>query len=637
MSHAAAAPSTRKLMKMAEAAMQKHRGQEAMDLLEQVVAINPHHAEAWYKIGFLLHASANAARARECYERAIQEAPTHFESYMMLCTILESENRGMDALKLASHAALNVAPNKAEAHVNLVSIMLGQRQSHLVVDYLQSVLPRFPNNQELHQLYCMGLKILGRSEEAEAEYQKVHQKWRVPVTFQIGYDLYMPRINQSVEEIDQLRDGIFKTLDRLIAQKSPAKLAMLNYLPVFAFAYHNRDNKLLLQRYHQMLRTVAPELNYTAPHVKQPRADGPIRIAFVSAHMFNHSVGSCYRSVMIHLAKQPEFEVRFFNYNHAVDSGVNQILDAEVSMRVLPKNLQAAREVVEEFKPDIMVYPDIGMHVNTQYLAMSRLAKFQCCFQGHPETTGIDTIDYVISSRSYEPPHADENYTERLLCNEGIDTTFKRPTAPQNWLTRQELGLPEGKKLYVCPMAIQKFHPDYDIVLAGIQKRDPNAVLVLFRDFDQLGASDQLQERILQHCDPERTIFMGWQPLDVLFSIMKQADALLDTIYFGGGTTAQYAFGFGFPIVTMPGRYARGRVIHSYYQIMGVENPPEADSLEGYVEMAVKVANDIDYHRNLNEQILAKNEKLFEKANYGANVVQLMKDIVAQDIEKYRR
>ena len=38
----------------------------------------------------------------------------------------------------------------------------------------------------------------------------------------------------------------------------------------------------------------------------------------------------------------------------------------------------------------------------------------------------------------------------------GIDTLYDRPAPPTRWLTRKELGLPDDKKLYVCPMAILK-------------------------------------------------------------------------------------------------------------------------------------------------------------------------------------
>lgn len=638
MNQAAAAPSTRKLMKMAEAAMQKQRIQEAMNLYEQVVVLNPHQAEAWYKMAVIMNASGQAKKAKALLERSIEADPSYADSYLLMAMIYEAENNGIEALKLVIHTALNIAPNYAVAHCVVASTMFRQQNSHMVVPYLENVLPRFPNEQELHEFYCMGLKVAYRFEEANALYAVMRKKWHIRPEFRVMFETFLPRLSFSNEHIDQMRGELMASLDQYIKERFRIPSSALSYNPLFVLAYHNRDNKELMMRYNTMLRTVVTELNYTAPYVKDDPAPGEkIRIGFVSAHMHNHSVGKCYRGVMLHLAAQTEFDVAFFNLSHVMDEGIQQIIDAQVPIHSMPKHIAAARKMIESFKPHILVYPDIGMHVPTHYLAMSRLAKYQCCFQGHPETTGIDTMDYFISSRTYEPPHGEQNYIERLLCNDGVETIFKRPVPPNQWLSRHELGMPVDKKLYVCPMAIQKFHPDFDRVLGDIQQRDPEAVLVLFRDFDQVWASELLQQRILAQCDAARVIFLDWQPLDKLLSILKTADAILDTIYFGGGTTAQYAFGLGFPIVTIPGQYARGRIVHSYYEVMGIDNPPEADSLASYAKMAVKLANDSEYYQNLNAQILAKNTKMFELANYGSHAVQLMKDIIAQDLEKYRR
>jgi protein O-GlcNAc transferase len=630
--------STRQLLRMAHAAMQKNRGQEAVDLLQQVLTINPHHAEALYHIAFIMHGAGNDRVAGDFYERAIQADPHHIESYLMLAKLRETQGRSNEALQLVQHSA-QIAPQNPDTHLALVSLLMRFHQAHLVPGYLEPILPQFSNTLELQQFYCFALKINGRRDEADAHYQKLISKARIPAAFRIMYETYLPRLYRCVAEIDAMRRDFKASVERFIAEKPRIQPGMLSSHYVFSLAYHQRDNKELTQLYTRMLRACAPELTYTAPHctVAPVASDTPIRVGFISAHMHNHSVGNCYRSVMLYLAAQPEFSVTFFNLSNVVDDKIQEMHAAGLPIVSLPKHIKAAQEVVASHRLDLIIYPDIGMDAMTHYLAMARLARYQCCLLGHPETTGIDTIDYVISSRSYEPPDADQNYTERLLCNAGIDTIFRRPHPPAQWLTRQELGLPIDKKLYVCPMAIQKFHPDFDVILADILARDPNATLVLFNDFHQQGASDLLKQRILEHCDASRIIFLGWQPLDLLFSIMKTADAILDTIYFGGGTTAQYAFGLGFPITTMPSQYARGRVVYSYYALMGIENPPVAETPAQYVELAVRLANESGYAQAIREQILSNNHKLFESAPNGPHIAQMIKDIMQQQLAAYAR
>lgn len=634
-----AAPSTRKLMKMAENAMNKHKAQEALDALRQVLALNPNHAEALHKVAFIMHSAGNVALACDYYQRAIHADPNHMESYSLLCKILESQNRSDEAIKLAHHAT-QVAPNNPATHATLVSLLMFFNRVHEVPPYLEQILPHFPNNLDLHQFYCFSLKLNNQFEAAEAAYRDLLSRFRPPTNFRMIFEMHMPRLYMSVEEINARRATFKTTIERFTKEKQPVNVGMLTSHPLFALAYHNHDNKEILTSYTHMLRLIAPELNFKADHCKAAPANrtGPIRIGFISLFMHDHSVGNCYRNVMLHLATNADFAITFFNLSDIVDDKIKEIMNAKITMVSLPKNIMACKTVIAQEKIDILLYTDIGMDAMTHYLAMMRLAPYQACFQGHPETTGIDTIDYVISSRTYEPEHAEENYTERLLCNSGIDTVFARPAVPEKWLTRKDLELPEGKNLYVCPMAIQKFHPDFDDVLADILARDPNAMLVLFNDFQQHAASARMQERLLAKCDESRIIFMPWLPRDVLFSVIKACDAVLDTIYFGGGTTAQYAFGLGIPIVTMPGRYARGRVVYSYYSAMGITaNAPIAKDMHEYVTLAIKLANDKTYANALSEKILAETHNLFETEPYAPKVVQLMHDIIHQNLDAYRR
>lgn len=639
MNHAAAAPSTRKLMKIADAAIAKGRGQEAWDTLQQIIAINPGNTDALYKAGFILHSVGKYDEAEHYYRRATIADPKNFAAYQQILRIMESQVRGKEALELAQQLARNM-PEEKHAHVEFMRQMMRFNHVHMVPPYAELALTQFPDDGDITMQYAIALKVNGRYEEADVQYRKLAKSYKLPLQLRLTYELYLPRGYRSSEEIETMRKDFSDAIDGLVKDKPNYPISTFHYQPVFQLAFHNHDNKDMLRKYHAMLRAIAPELNYTAPHCKpnaKPRREGPIRIGFLSRHMYNHSVGNCYRDTLIALGQQPEFEVVLFDPANAMDVRMAEIRASNVKVVPLPKMLEPAQEAVTKFEPDIMVYPDIGMDSTTSYMAMARLAPHQLVLQGHPETTGIDTLDYYLSQRAYEAPTAQQNYTERLLCTEGIGLTFKRPTPPEKWQTRAELNLPEDKRLYVCPMAIQKFHPDFDGVLAGILAADPEAVIVLFNDFQQQTASDHLRERITAKCDPARVVFLPWLPLDSLFSVMKETDALLDTVYFGGGTTVQYAFGFGFPMVTMPTTYIRGRVVHSHYMKMGIDNPPVADSLEGYVKTAVKLATDKAYYNDLKAQILAKNDPIFSEDNFTETFIQLMRDMAANKLEAYAR
>src|SRR5207245_339131 len=79
------------------------------------------------------------------------------------------------------------------------------------------------------------------------------------------------------------------------------------------------------------------------------------------------------------------------------------------------RHLPTARAQVTAAGLDVLFYTDIGMDATTYTLAFSRLAPVQCVTWGHPLTTGLDTIDYFVSSEILEPAGAEDHYTETLV------------------------------------------------------------------------------------------------------------------------------------------------------------------------------------------------------------------------------
>lgn len=185
-------------------------------------------------------------------------------------------------------------------------------------------------------------------------------------------------------------------------------------------------------------------------------------------------------------------------------------------------------------------------------------------------------------------------------------------------------------------MAIQKMHPDMDDILLGILEKDEKAILLLFADHQLKSATVCLQERILAKCPAGRVVFLPWQPMDKLWSILKTADAVLTTIYFGAGTTSQYAFAYGIPMVTMPDQFVRSRFVTAYYNAMGITDAPIAHTPEEFVSMAYKLANDKAYKQRLSQELLEKNKAIFEESGHGGQISKLMHAIMAQELDAYR-
>jgi protein O-GlcNAc transferase len=86
---------------------------------------------------------------------------------------------------------------------------------------------------------------------------------------------------------------------------------------------------------------------------------------------------------------------------------------------------------------------------------------------------------------------------------------------------------------------------------------------------------------------------------------------VLDSIHFNGMNTTLQAFAVGTPVVTLPGRFQRGRHTQAMYRKMGIHDCIARDP-QDYVDIAVRVGTDGSYAHDLRERILSRNQVLYE-------------------------
>src|SRR5262249_32836663 len=113
------------------------------------------------------------------------------------------------------------------------------------------------------------------------------------------------------------------------------------------------------------------------------------------------------------------------------------------------------------------------------------LAPVQCVTWGHPVTTGIPTIDYFISSDLLEADGSATQYTEKLVRLPNLAVCYHRPTLPAQAKSRADFGLPDDAHLYGCPQMLQKFHPEFDELIAGVLRADPRGQLITIRGLNR--------------------------------------------------------------------------------------------------------------------------------------------------------
>lgn len=412
----------------------------------------------------------------------------------------------------------------------------------------------------------------------------------------IARALTLPAIPQSCEEIDTIRAAYEQGLDAALASNwRVSDLTAAQGGNGFFLAYHGRNDR---------------ELQAKAAVVRRP---GRIRVGFLSAFFYDHSIASVSRGLIAGLSREA-FEVIGLRLTPSQDDAVTGLLRQSADRWFdLSPELAVARAQIAAQELDILFFQDIGMEPQSYALALARLAPVQCVSFGHPNTTGIPTIDYYVSNDLYEPPEAASHYTEQLFLLRGLPTLayYHRPPAVAA-AAREAFGLRDADHVYVCQQMPFKLHPDFDAILREILLRDPEGIVLLIRG-GSLEYSDALERRFERTLAPvrSRVMVLDGMPYQRYLQCLASADVCLDTPHFNGMNTSLEALSVGTPIVTLPGALQRGRTTQAMYCKMDIPDCIAATAAE-YVDIAVRLTADAPFAQSVRARIVERAGMLFE-------------------------
>ncbi|MEE2688937.1 MAG: tetratricopeptide repeat protein [Pseudomonadota bacterium] len=576
------------------------------------IRMAPHIPVLHELLGKALLAQGDPKSAEAAFRRALQLDPILVDSNANLAVILRQDGRQTDAI---DHLRLAVerSPGIAVYRERLGSALWDVSQFEEALLHFEATVD-LSTDKEIATLNLIDrYHTLAQSAEADRlidsldklvgsrAYAPVLAGWRLPV------------IAAGRKDMDR-RWELYEREVHMLADQD--KAFDLNSLPSghcnFYSAYQNRDVRRSQEVIAEFFLKNCPALAYQSTNLKTPgdQATGArIRIGFVSANMCNHTIGKLNAGLVSGLDRE-KFEVFVFSTTPPSDELGRRFEKDADHFITLPVSLEDRRQTIEKNLPDILYYPDIGMNLDTYYLAFSRLAPVQCAGLGHPVTTGIPTIDYFVSGDMLEPPGAQEFYSEMLVRL----PTLPFAVWPLNVGRKTEpldLEFSDGKHLYLCVQSLFKVHPDFDAVLRKILERDDKAVVAFIEGMP--GWSQALKRRWIKSIPEAGNRIHFLQRLDqtAFLALIRAADILLDTIHFCGGNTTAETLGLGKIVVTWPGKLAAGRVSAGYYERLDIHDAI-ADSLEAYIDLAVGFACDPVRRKALERRIAAAADRLFD-------------------------
>ena len=129
----------------------------------------------------------------------------------------------------------------------------------------------------------------------------------------------------------------------------------------------------------------------------------------------------------------------------------------------------------------MLIYPGLLMDTVSVQLAAQRLAPVQCTSWGHPETSGIETLDYFLSSDLMEAPGAEAFYTEKLVRLPNLSIYYEPVDLGAVDSSRAQHGLRTDAAVFWCGQSLYKYLPQHDDVFARIAEQAPHSQFVFIK------------------------------------------------------------------------------------------------------------------------------------------------------------
>ncbi len=546
----------------ADRLLRRGRPQEAVDLCREAVQKDAQNARAWLKMGDAIQAQGNPSLltvSLACFRKALALCPEDAHTLLRLGRILRRLGQIKEAETVWQQAA-RLSPERVDIRFSLLNV-----QCPTLYHSEAEMAAR-------RAAYAAQLAALAEAVRLDSPSAIAHAARAVGIyPFFLGY--------QGCNDVDLQR------------------------------RYGELVCRIQAARYPQWSRAVPPP----------PREPGePLRVGIVSGFFRSHAVWKFITRGWLQALDRERFALYGYSTARRKDACTEMSRQACTRFVEDVRSLPRLCRLIQEDRPHVLLYPEIGMNRLAIRLAALRLAPVQGVSWGHSTTSGLPTMDYYLSSELMEPERAEEHYTEKLVPLAHIGTWYPAPAIGPATRTRSDLGLREDGVLYLCIQSLFKYLPSYDEVFPQIAKAVKNCQFV-FLSGPRLGKGlvDMFRRRLAgafaRHGldSEEHVVILPFLDDESYFSLHRLADVFLDSTGWSGCNTTMEALSCDLPVVTQPGAMMRGRQSLGLLRRIGVTETV-ASSVDAYVQIATRLGRDPGWRRQVRQAIADRKHLLYE-------------------------
>jgi len=597
------------------------RNEEALECFNKAIALKNDYADAYYNRGSSLRVLGRYDEALASLDRALAMQPNHIKALNNRGAVMEALNRLPEALE-SYNQALAIAPDFTEPRNNRGRVLIGLDRAEEAIENFTSAVKVNPRNAEAWYQRARCLLEISRDQEASADLAQAlqldpgHAEARFAACFS-----QLPVIYRDAQEIPQRRAAYEMKLRELSAdvERGALKGDLIKALGArhpFLLAYQGENDRALQQIYGDMIGRVVAHRFPAAQLAPPPAAGEPIRLGIVSSFFYRHSNWKIPIKGWVGQLDRKRFHVTGYHLGAIRDEQTEAA--AALCDRFIHRTLDTAgwRREILAGAPHVLIYPGLLMDISSLQLAAQRLAPVQCNSWGHPETSGLSTLDYFLSSDLMEPPEAQDYYTEKLVRLPNLSIYYEPAETESVDVTRAELGLRLGTTVFWSAQSLFKYLPQYDEVFARIARTVGDCQFVFLRHFGAPAITASMKERLERtfaaaglradyHC-----VFLNRLSQSKFVAAAGLSDVFLDSIGWSGCNSALECLTQALPIVTFEGATMRGRHSAAILRMIGVEDTI-ATTVDDYVAIATRLGKDAQFRRAISSRMAENRHKIY--------------------------